>query len=90
MTLRRVSVNPPAYDALAHRELAAEISHVEQHGRVLDGGDRVAQRNEPVTLPDVVWVEVGQRQHIVGVAAVGGHQRRKPRQRRAPDQQHVH
>jgi hypothetical protein len=67
-------------DALTHRELAAEIGHVEHRCRVLHGGDGVVQRDEPVPLSDVVGVEVGQFQYGGGVAAVGGHQCRKPRQ----------
>ena len=40
--------------------------------------------------PDIAWVDSGQLQKSIGVAAMRGHQRRKTCQRRTPDQQHVH
>jgi len=77
-------------DVLSYCELAAEVGHVEDGGGVFDRGDGVAQRDESIAMSEVVGVEVGQCQHGIRVATIGGDQRGEAGQRRPPDQMHVH
>jgi hypothetical protein len=56
------------------------IGHVEDHGCIPHGGNGIAQQDEPIMPPNIVWVEVGRFQHGGGVAGMGGHQRREPSQ----------